>query len=95
MLGPGARAVSTPGLRESAGPRAQEEATRQPAEDKVFSLDEDWGNLEAEWGQEEEEQGEEEPPARRSRPGRRERAAAQGEEQEGMAVPGEEGLTTH
>ena len=96
MLGPGARVVSTPGLRAPTGPRAQEEPPEQPAEGKVFSLDEDWGDLEAEWGQEEEEQqGEEEPPARRARAGRRERAAARGEEQEGEAVPGEEGPTTH
>ena len=82
MLGPNVRAISTPGLRESLGPRAQEE---QLEEDKVFSLDEDWAGQEAGWIQEEEEARRQEAwpegPARaagRARAGRRERAAARG-----------------
>ena len=91
MLAPSARAFTSPGLRESAGPLVEEELPEAQEEEKVFSLDESWGGLGASWSQEEEEeQCEEEPseeatrPAGRVCPGRRERAAARGEEE---AVP--------
>ena len=95
MMAPGARAVSSPGLRASLGPPAEEEPSAAPEEGKVFSLDENWGELGASWGQEEERCEEESPeeatrPAARARLGCRERAAARGEGQE-EAVPGEEG----
>ena len=82
MLGPGAKAVSTPGLRET----LPKEESHGPEDAKVFSLDDDWAP-EASWGPEEEEERYEEEPeeeqgraAGRARPGRRERAAVRGEE---------------
>merc|ERR1712026_424191 len=56
MLGAGARAVTSPGLRESVAPQAREEQAEEPEEGKLCSLDEDWGQLEAGWGPEEEEE---------------------------------------
>ena len=90
MLGSGAKPVSTPGLRESLGPLAKEEQAERTEDAKVFSLDEAWDDLGASWSPEEEEERCEEEAvgtAGRVRPGRRERAAARGEE----AVLGEEG----
>ena len=91
MLGPGAKAVSTPGLRETLPkeePLGADVVQVHPEGAKVFSLDESWAP-EAGWGPEEEEEEryeeaqpeeEESRAAGRARPGRRERAAVRGEE---------------
>ena len=101
MLGAGARAVTSPGLRESVAPQAREERVEEPEGDKIFNLDEDGGQLEAGWGpEEEEEQREERQPAggtgaaggARSHPGRG-RAAAGQEAQEEEESPGEDADT--
>ena len=100
MLGPGAKAVSTPGLRETLPkeePLGADVVQVHPEGAKVFSLDESWAP-EAGWGPEEEEERyeeaqpeeEESRAACRARPGRRERAAVRGEEavlDEGVTSP--------
>ena len=56
MLGPGSRAVTSPGLKESHGPPMREELAEELDELNVFNLDGDWGEQEAGWGPEEEEE---------------------------------------
>ena len=56
-LTPGARAATSPGVKESAGPLADEEpADFQEEEGKVFNLDGPWGGPWASWSPEEEEE---------------------------------------